>query len=144
MVRRPSPRPPPQKKEKGPWASAREGGCYAVLSFITRLVWEGGQAELQSPKACQPWPLYFSLGLLCHVQWSLPDDLRSRACLLQLRNLALLGGGGAWGRRELRKRLRRPVPLMTGWKEGEVETESPERQPATLGLPQVSLGPDLL
>lgn len=142
MARRP-PLPGPQKKEKGPWASAREGGCSDFLYTQAGL---GGRAGVSYRvlKAYKPWPLHFSLGLLCHFQWSLPNDLRARACLLQLRNVALLGGGGARGRRELRKRLRRSVPLMTGWKEGEVQTESPERQPATLGLPQVALGPGLL
>lgn len=36
------------------------------------------------------------LGLLCHFQWSLPNDFKSKGHFLQLRNLALrFGGGGA-------------------------------------------------
>lgn len=62
-------------------------------------------------KAYQPWPLYFSLGLLCHFQWSLPNDLRARACLLQLRNVALLGGWGCTGKKGVKEEIEALCPF---------------------------------
>lgn len=105
----------------------------ACFSFAMKLVWEGGPGvSCRGPNAHQPSPLSFPLGLLCHFQWPLPNDLRSRGRRLQLQNLALLGGR-VCGEEEGRRKRRGTQSLKPrGGRMGEVR-QGPARQlPAPL------------